>query len=141
MLSDVEMSETQQARQTVVYVDDEELARKYFARSAGADYEVLLAGDADEAMSILHREGARVTILVTDFRMPGRDGDDLLRQVSQEYPHIVRILVTAYVDKHVLLDAVNTGEVFRILEKPLGVRTVREVLASATTASSVLRPK
>lgn len=134
------MSEAQQARQTVVYVDDEELARKYFARSAGSDYEVLLAVGADEAMSILRREGARVAIMVTDFRMPGRHGGDLLRQVSQEYPHIVRILVTAYADKDALLEAVNSGEVFRILEKPLGVRKVREVLASATTAP-VLCPR
>ncbi|HEY4366590.1 MAG TPA: response regulator [Steroidobacteraceae bacterium] len=134
------MRETQETRRTVVYVDDEELARKYFARSAGSDYEVLLAGDADEAMSILRREGARVAILVTDFRMPGRHGDDLLRQVSQEYPHIVRILVTAYADNNTLLDAVNSGEVFRILEKPLGVLRVREVLASATTAPG-LRPR
>lgn len=133
------MSETQQARRTVVYVDDEELARKYFARSAGSDYEVLLADGAEEAMSILRREGARVTILVTDFRMPGRHGGDLLRQVSQEYPHIVRILVTAYADKEAL-EAVNSGKVFRILEKPLGIRTVREVLASAATAP-VLRPR
>jgi two-component system response regulator PhcR len=134
------MSEAQQARQTVVYVDDEELARKYFARSAGSDYEVLLAVGADEAMSILRREGARVAIMVTDFRMPGRHGGDLLRQVSQEYPHIVRILVTAYADKGALLEVVNSGEVFRILEKPLGVRKVREVLASATTAP-VLCPR
>ncbi|PRX32361.1 two-component system response regulator PhcR [Paraburkholderia sp. BL18I3N2] len=134
------MRETQQARPTVLYVDDEELARKYFARSAGRDYEVLLAGDADEAMSILRREGARVTILLTDFRMPGRHGDDLLRQVAQEYPHIVRILVTAYADNHALLGTVNSGEVFRILEKPLGVATVREVLASAATATAS-RPK
>ncbi|WP_028221046.1 response regulator [Paraburkholderia oxyphila] len=129
------MSETQQERRTVLYVDDEELARKYFARSAGSDYEVLLACDADEALSILRSEGARVTILVTDFRMPGRHGGELLRQVSQEYPHIVRILVTAYADKDALRDAVNTGDAFRILEKPLSVGTVRAVLASATTAS------
>ncbi|QQC66895.1 response regulator [Paraburkholderia ginsengisoli] len=134
------MNETQQARRTVVYVDDEELARKYFARSAGRDYEVLLADGADEAMSILRREGARVAVLVTDFRMPGRHGGDLLRQVSQEYPHIVRILVTAYAEKDALLDAVDCGEVFRILEKPLGVATVREVLASATTPP-VSRPR
>jgi two-component system response regulator PhcR len=140
MPSYVEMRETPQARQTVVYVDDEELARKYFARSAGSGYEVLLASDADEAMSILRREGARVAILVTDFRMPGRHGDDLLRQVSHEYPHIVRILVTAYADSNALLETVNSGEVFRILEKPLGMSTVREVLASAATAP-VLRPR
>ena len=129
----VEMRETRQARQTVVYVDDEELARKYFARSAGNDYEVLLASDADEALAILRREGARVSVVVTDFRMPGRHGDELLRQVSQEYPHIVRILVTAYADSDALPEAVHSGEVFRVLEKPLGVSTVREVLASATT--------
>jgi two-component system, response regulator PhcR len=134
------MSEIQQAQQTVVYVDDEELARKYFARAAGNDYEVLLADGADEAITILRREGARVAILVTDFRMPGRHGGDLLRQVSQEYPHIVRILVTAYADKDALTEADNSGEVFRILEKPLGVGKVRAVLASATT-TPVLRPK
>ncbi|WP_233828786.1 response regulator [Paraburkholderia sp. ZP32-5] len=128
------MRETQQARQTVVYVDDEELARKYFARSAGSDYEVLLACDAEEALDILRREGARVAVVVTDFRMPGRHGADLLRQVSHEYPHIVRILVTAYADGDALPESVHAGEVFRILEKPLGVSTVREVLASATAA-------
>ncbi|CAB3638030.1 Hydrogenase transcriptional regulatory protein hupR1 [Paraburkholderia rhynchosiae] len=133
------MRDTQQARQTILYVDDEELARKYFARAAGSDYEVLLASGADEAMSILRRD-ARVAVLVTDFRMPGRHGDDLLRQVAQEYPHLVRILVTAYTDNNALLGAANFGEVFRILEKPLGVGTVREVLASATTAA-VSRPR
>ncbi|WP_321846572.1 response regulator [Paraburkholderia bannensis] len=129
------MSENQQAPYTVVYVDDEELARKYFARSAGSDYEVLLAASADEAIAILRSEGARVTILLTDFRMPGRHGGELLRQVAQEYPQIVRILVTAYADKDALLEAGHSGEVFRILEKPLGVAKVREVLAAATAAS------
>ncbi|WCM24661.1 response regulator [Paraburkholderia bryophila] len=134
------MNETQQARQMVVYADDEELARKYFARAAGSEYEVLLASDADEALSILSREGARVAILVSDFRMPGRHGGELLRQVSQDYPHIVRILVTACADRDALLEADNAGEVFRILEKPLGLSTVREMLAAATAASA-LRPK
>ncbi len=133
------MSENQQAPYTVVYVDDEELARKYFARSAGNDYEVLLAASADEAASILRSEGARVAVLLTDFRMPGRHGGDLLRQVAQAYPHIVRILVTAYADKDALQEAGNSGEIFRILEKPLGVSKVREVLAAAVAASG-LRP-
>ncbi|WP_321785243.1 response regulator [Paraburkholderia sp. J94] len=128
------MSETQSARPTVVYVDDEELARKYFARSAGSAYEVLLADGADEALSILRSEGARVSVLVTDFRMPGRHGDELLREIARDYPHIVRVLVTAYADKDALLDALASGEVFRILEKPLGVSTVREVLAEAAAA-------
>ncbi|WP_420993506.1 hybrid sensor histidine kinase/response regulator [Cupriavidus sp. 30B13] len=125
------MSDARQPRLTVLYVDDEEMACKYFARAVGAEYEVLLASGADEAVGILRRESARVAVLVTDFRMPGRDGGDLLRQVALEYPQIVRVLVTAYADKDMLLQTVNTGEVFRILEKPLGLGQVRDALRLA----------
>ncbi|SPA26612.1 RESPONSE REGULATOR, CheY family; repressor of PhcA [Cupriavidus taiwanensis] len=125
------MSEVLQARPAILYVDDEDMARKYFARAVGADYEVLLAGSADEAMSVLRSDPARIAILVTDFRMPGRDGGVLLRQVAQAYPQVVRILVTAYADKDVLLQTVNSGEIFQILEKPLSVSNLRDVLARA----------
>jgi two-component system response regulator PhcR len=63
--------------------------------------------------------------------MPERDGGDLLRQIEREFPHIIRILVTAYADRKVLLETVNSGEVFRILEKPLDVSEVLNVLRQA----------
>jgi two-component system, response regulator PhcR len=125
------MNDIPQSRPTLLYVDDEELACKYFARTVGADYDVLLARSSDEASAVLQQDSARIAVLVTDFRMPGRNGGDLLRQVAQEYPHIVRILVTAYADKDVLLQTVNAGEVFRILEKPLTPAIVRETLRVA----------
>ncbi|MFM0349837.1 ATP-binding protein [Paraburkholderia sp. RL17-347-BIC-D] len=125
------MNDIRQTQPTLLYVDDEELACKYFARAVGADFEVLLANSSDEAIAILQQDNARIAVLVTDFRMPGRDGGDLLRQVAQEYPHIVRILVTAYADIDVLMQTVNTGEVFRILEKPLRPASVRETLQMA----------
>lgn len=124
-------TDTTQARPTILYVDDEEMACKYFARAVGSEYEVLSAISADEAVGILRAHHARISVLVTDFRMPGRDGGDLLRQVALEYPQIVRILVTAYADKDMLLQTVNTGEVFRILEKPIGVADVRDILRLA----------
>lgn len=125
------MIDTTQTRPTILYVDDEEMACKYFARAVGSEYEVLSATGADEAVAILRAHQARISVLVTDFRMPGRDGGDLLRQVALEFPQIVRILVTAYADKDMLLETVNTGEVFRILEKPIGVADVREILRLA----------
>jgi two-component system, response regulator PhcR len=125
------MIDIRQTQPTLLYVDDEELACKYFARTVGAEYEVLLATSSDEAIAILEQENARIAVLVTDFRMPGRDGGDLLRQVALEYPHIVRILVTAYADVEMLLQTVNTGEVFRILEKPLKPAAVRDTLQLA----------
>ncbi|MFL9964932.1 hybrid sensor histidine kinase/response regulator [Paraburkholderia sediminicola] len=125
------MNDIRQTQPTILYVDDEELARKYFARAVGAEYEILLAQSSDEAIATLQQDSDRVAVLITDFRMPGRDGGDLLRQVAQQYPHIVRILVTAYADIGVLLQTVNSGEVFRILEKPLRPASVRETLQMA----------
>lgn len=125
------MNDVRQPRVTVLYVDDEEMACKYFARAAGPEFEVLSANGADQAIEILRNDEGRTAVLVTDFRMPGRNGADLLRQVAAEYPQIVRILVTAYADKDMLLQTVNSGEVFRILEKPLGLQAVRDVLALA----------
>ncbi|CAE6821766.1 Adaptive-response sensory-kinase SasA [Paraburkholderia aspalathi] len=126
------MSDTMQPPFSVLFVDDDEMSRNHFARAIRKEYCVHVAQGVDEAMAMLSEYGAEIAVLVTDFRMPKRDGDDLLRQVAREYPQIVRILVTAYADKDMLLQTVNTGDVFRILEKPLRAETVREVLQLAT---------
>jgi two-component system response regulator PhcR len=125
------MNDPRLRQPTILYVDDEELARKYFGRAVGADYEVLLAKSSDEAMAMLQQHSDRLAVLVTDFRMPGRDGGELLRQVAQQFPHIVRILVTAYADVDVLLQMMNNGDVYSILEKPLRPASVRETLKMA----------
>lgn len=126
------MDESDRSIVTVLYVDDEDLARKYFVRAVEADYEVLTASSVDAALAILESPHSKVDVLVTDYRMPGRVGGELLCQVEQHYPHIVRILVTAYVDKDVLMDTVNAGEIFRILEKPLDLADVRSTLRLAS---------
>src|SRR3954447_18060715 len=113
------MDESDRSVVTVLYVDDEDLARKYFVRVIEADYEVLTASSVDAALAILESPHNKIDVLVTDYRMPGRAGGELLRQVEQHYPHIIRILVTAYANKDVLMETVNAGEIFRILEKPL----------------------
>ncbi len=102
-------------------------------RAVRDDYCVHLARDADEAMAPLHDLGPEIAVLVTDFRMPGRDGGHLLREVGETYPQIVRILVTAYADKDMLLQTFNTGDLFRILEVAFRVESVREVLRQAVT--------
>nr|WP_321965354.1 hybrid sensor histidine kinase/response regulator [Paraburkholderia sp. J7] len=116
---------------SILFVDDDEMSRTHFARAVQGLYPVHLARNADEALDILGEHGADIAVLVTDFRMPVNNGDQLLREAAQRYPRIVRILVTAYADKDMLLRTVNTGGVFRILEKPLRLETVRETLREA----------
>ncbi|HEY1044170.1 MAG TPA: hybrid sensor histidine kinase/response regulator [Telluria sp.] len=117
---------------TVLYVDDEALARKYFASAIESDYTVLTALSVKGALDVLCATRGAVDILVTDYRMPGENGSELLRQVREEYPHIVPIVLTAYAEKDVLLDTVNRGEAFRILEKPLQREQVRAALREAS---------
>ena len=116
---------------SILFVDDDEMSRTYFARAVQGLYPVHLAHDANEAIEILEEHGADIAVLVTDFRMPSGNGDQLMREAAQRYPRIVRILVTAYADKDMLLHTVNAGGVFRILEKPLRIETVRETLREA----------
>ena len=129
------MSELQFPAATVLYVDDEDLACKYFARIFETEYAVLTASGAQEALDVLRQGDVRVDVVVTDFRMPHVDGGALLREIEREFPHIVRVLVTAFADKDLLLAAVNSGEVFRILEKPLDIEEVRASLRGATELS------
>lgn len=119
----------------ILYVDDEVMAQKYFLRSVGSEFDVLTASGADEAIEMLQDKNLCIGILVTDYRMPGRDGADLLCQIEREFPHVIRILVTAYADREVLLNAVNSGEVFRVLEKPLNVSEVKNTLRQAYALS------
>lgn len=119
----------------ILYVDDEEMAQKYFMKSIGGDFDVLTASCADEAIEKLRDKTLRIGILVTDYRMPGRDGGDLLCQVEREFPHVIRILVTAYAEREMLLHTVNSGEVFRILEKPLHIAQIKDTLKEAYALS------
>lgn len=122
------------SRATVLYVDDEELARKYFAHLAGARYRVLTAAGVDDALALLAESGERIDVLVTDYRMPGRLGSELLPEVGRHHPHIVCMLATAYADKQVLLELINAGSLFRLLEKPLDTNELLRALELAVQA-------
>ncbi|MFA9217970.1 MAG: hybrid sensor histidine kinase/response regulator [Sphingomonadaceae bacterium] len=116
----------------VLYVDDEAMARKYFALAMANEYAVLTAPDMEHALPLLAAPGNGIGVLVTDYRMPGRGGAALLRHVSEHHPHVVCLLVTAYADKEVLLDSLDGAEVFRVLEKPLNMEHMRKALRLAS---------
>ncbi|MYM92824.1 response regulator [Rugamonas sp. FT81W] len=116
---------------TILYVDDEEMARKYFTRALSDDHAVLTANGVDQALAILATPGHSIGVLVTDYRMPGQSGGILLRHVTEHYPQLVCMLVTAYADKEVLLDSINGADVFRVLEKPLELTQLRHALRLA----------
>ncbi len=125
------MTQPSAAPLSILFVDDDELSRVHFERAIDGTWPVHLARNAEEALSILARHHAEIAVLVTDFRMPTDDGASLLGEAARRYPHIVGILVTAYADKDMLLQTVNSGNVFRVLEKPLRVSAIRGVVSEA----------
>lgn len=115
----------------ILFVDDEAGSRRLFSGLFGDEFGIVTAAGVDEALQMLAERGAEFAVLVTDYRMPERDGMKLLRTVQRDYRHLVRLLVTAYAEKDVAIAAVNDGQVFRILEKPLDDALTRESLRAA----------
>lgn len=100
----------------ILYVDDERANRVVFEQSFTKAFRIKVCASAQEALELLKTES--VGVLVTDQRMPGMSGNELLIRVKELYPDIVRIVITAYSDLDVLLRAVNDGLVSRYIVKP-----------------------
>jgi two-component system probable response regulator PhcQ len=115
----------------ILYVDDEEMALKYFRRAVGNDYTVHTAGDVEEGLAILNRIGAEIGVLITDQRMPGQSGVDLLKKVRERWPHIIRLLTTAYADLDDAIEGVNRGEIFRYITKPWDIKALQAEIRQA----------
>jgi signal transduction histidine kinase len=102
-------------RPLIVYVDDEKTNRVVFAASMG-DFNVMTADGGAAALDLLAAEN--VAVLITDIRMPGMSGEELLRIVKQKYPTVVRMVITAHEDLGPILRAINEGLVVRYIVKP-----------------------
>jgi two-component system response regulator PhcR len=115
----------------VLFVDDDEFTRKVFLGVFGGEFSIVTAAGATQALDILAASEHEFAVLVTDFRMPERDGMKLLRAVQQDHRHVIRLLATAYAEKDLAIAAINQGRVLRILEKPLADNSTREALREA----------
>jgi DNA-binding NtrC family response regulator len=113
---------------SILYVDDEPQNIRLFRRIFEDELSVLTADSATEALELIARED--VAVVITDQRMPGMTGLDLLVEVATRWPDIGRILLTAYSDRDLLLAAIQRGHVHDYVLKPwqaedLGIRLRR----------------
>ncbi len=116
---------------TVLCVDDEESILKSLRRTLGSEgFDVITAADGRKAVETLLKE--KVAVIITDQRMPGMTGTEVLEKVKELSPDTVRILLTGYADIKAVVDAINRGEVWRYITKPWEneelVATVRQAV-------------
>jgi response regulator RpfG family c-di-GMP phosphodiesterase len=122
----------------VLILDDDELILKALTRilqSAGYDPRCYLA--PEDALAAL--ESDQPVVVISDYMMPGMDGVTFLKQIRERAPGAVRILCTAAEDFRVALQAVNSGEVFRIISKPWHQQELLATISQAAEASRLRR--
>src|SRR5689334_1357907 len=100
----------------VLVVDDEPANLRMLERLLRKEYQVLSAASGEEALEILSHES--VDLIITDQRMPGMSGTDLLRESMQTSPDATRIILTGFTDIESLIEAINTSRVYKYVSKP-----------------------
>jgi CheY-like chemotaxis protein len=122
----------------ILYIDDEEKALKYFRMAFGQKYQVFTASSGTEGLEILRRETGKIGIVISDQRMPGMLGAEVLGVARQEFPQVVRLLTTAYSDLDSAIQAVNKGHIYQYVVKPWEIPDLGMVLQRAADYFQVM---
>jgi putative nucleotidyltransferase with HDIG domain len=116
-VNDLSSLELQNNPNTVLFVDDDQHILSAIKRIFDHKAITLLTTDnPHEALNIIERQ--EIAVLVSDNRMPGMTGIELLVRIKRLSPDTVKILMTAYADLDTVINAINAGEVFRFITKP-----------------------
>ena len=115
----------------ILYVDDEPMALKYFERLVSPLAPVITALSVEAGKAVLRERAGEIAVLVTDQRMPGAHGNELLRFTREFHPRIVRMLTTAYSELGEAIEAINSGEIYRYITKPWELGSLHADLRNA----------
>lgn len=113
---------------TILYVDDEEDNLTVFKSAFRRNYKVITALSAAEGLEIVKNE--HVDLIITDQRMPHMTGIQFLKNLPDETLSI-RMILTGYSDIEAVIDAINTGKVYRYITKPWDKEELKITLDNA----------
>ncbi|MCS5619170.1 MAG: response regulator [Myxococcota bacterium] len=114
----------------VLFLDDEPNILKAIQRLLRNEpMRVLTATDPNEALAILRETPTQV--VVTDQRMPSMSGVDFLSAVRDQHADMVRIMLTGYTEMNIAVEAINKGEIYRLITKPWNDDELRATLRQA----------
>lgn len=124
-------------KHAVLIVDDEPANLQKLHRTLMGEYRVLQALDAQEALRILRE--TPLAAIITDQRMPGMSGVELLEHALQLQPQCMRIILSGYSETEDLIEAMNTGRVYKYITKPWEPERVLANLRSAIQHYELVR--
>jgi CheY-like chemotaxis protein len=114
---------------SILCVDDEPGIVRSIRRILKAEpVNVLTAASGPEALDILRKQS--VSLILTDYRMPEMNGIEFLEQAAPLCPDAFRMILTGYAEAHVLVEAVNRGQIYKILYKPFQEEDIKLTVRS-----------
>jgi len=115
---------------TVLFVDDEVNILKALQRLLRNEpIDVLTANSPSEAFELIERADPQV--IVSDQRMPEMSGVDFLASVRDRHSDVVRMMLTGYTDMTIAVEAINKGEIYRLITKPWNDEELKATLRQA----------
>jgi len=123
------------ANNTILVVDDEVIARDNLAHIlTKSGYQVVVAADGLEAVAVMERQ--EVNLVITDLRMKGRDGMEVLKETKRLWPAAEVVILTGYASLDTAIEAMKKGA-YHYLAKPLNVNELQVVVIKALERSAM----
>jgi phosphoserine phosphatase RsbU/P len=101
---------------SILYVDDEKDNLTVFYSTFRRYYNIFLASSGKEGIEIMRHH--RIQLVITDQRMPEMTGIQFLEKIIPDYPQCIRMILTGFSDIQAIIEAINTGRVYRYITKP-----------------------
>jgi CheY-like chemotaxis protein len=121
----------------ILIVDDEVGNLNALERTFRSGYNVFSATDGENALVIMGRH--EIAVIISDHRMPGMTGIEFLEKTLQKYPDTIRIVLTAYTDEQLLMDAINMGHVYGYVTKPWEPDELEAIVREGIDAYEITR--
>ncbi len=124
----------------MLVVDDEPDNLDLLYRTFRRDFQVLKAESGVRALELLAQEG-EVAVIISDQRMPEMKGTEFLSRTVPEFPDTVRIILTGFTDVEDLVEAINSGQVYKYITKPWDPDELKAVVQRAAETYELLKQR
>lgn len=115
----------------ILCVDDERNVLRSLERIfLDDDYVILTASSGEEGLELLD-QAPQVQVVISDYRMPGMNGVDFLKEVFTRHPESIRIVLSGYADTAAVVAAINEGKIYKFIPKPWNDDELRVTVAKA----------
>jgi response regulator RpfG family c-di-GMP phosphodiesterase len=124
----------------MLVVDDEPDNLDLLYRTFRRDFNVLRAESGVMALETLAQEG-EVAVIISDQRMPEMKGTEFLSKTVPQYPDTMRIILTGFTDVEDLVEAINSGQVYKYITKPWDPNELKAVVSRAAETYELLKQR